>query len=144
MKRLAVAVALLALAGCGDEVPGGGPAPGPGPGQRACTEIGCNDSVAVDLDRVPRGARVTLCVDGRCRPAQEPSPQLYTVMAPLERGSGARVRVTVTMRRGGRTLARVAKTFAVRKDRPNGPGCPPVCRFVSAEFDAPSRTLRET
>jgi hypothetical protein len=141
VKRLAAALALLLLAGCGDEVPEGGPAPGPGPTDRACTEIGCVDSVAVDLDRVPRGARVTLCVDGRCQPAQ--APQLYTVSAPLERGSGERVRVTVTVRRGGRTLARAAKTFAVRKDRPNGPGCPPVCRFVNASFDVPSRTLQE-
>jgi hypothetical protein len=144
VKRLAVTLALLALAGCGDEVPAGGPAPGPGPGQRACTEIGCNDSVSVDLDRLPRGARVTLCVDGRCQPAQDVSPQLYTAMAPLARGSGNRVRVTLTVRRGGRTLARVAKTFAVRKDRPNGPGCPPVCRFVNASFDVPSRTLQES
>ena len=141
MKRLAVALALLPLAGCG-EVPGGGPAPSPVP--QACTEIGCLDSVAVDLDRVPRGARVTLCVDGRCQPAQESSPQLDTVSAPLGRGSGDRVRVTGTVRRGGRTLARAAKTFAVRKDRPNGPGCPPVCRFVNARFDVSSRTLQET
>jgi hypothetical protein len=143
VKRHAVALALLLLAGCGDGVPGGGPAPGPGPGQRACTEIGCDDSVAVELDRVPRGARVTLCVDGRCQPPQDVAPQLYTVTAPLRRGAGDRVRVTVTVRRGGRTLARAAKTFAVRKDRPNGPGCPPVCRFVNASFDVPSRTLQE-
>ena len=140
MGRFAIALALLALSGCGDGA--GGPAPEPT--GRTCTEIGCVDSVDVQVKRMPRGGRVRLCVDGRCQPAQPGSPDLHSVAAPIERGSGDRVRVTVTVRRGGRTLARVAKTFAVRKDRPNGPGCPPVCRFVNASFDVPSRTLQES
>jgi hypothetical protein len=142
MRRSAIALVLLALSGCGGD--GDGDAAEPAPTARACTEIGCVDSVDVQLKRVPRGARVRLCVDGSCQPAKRAgSPRLYSVNAPLERGSGDRVRVTVTVRTAGRTIARVAARFTVRTARPNGPGCPPVCRFVNASFDVPSRTLQE-
>jgi hypothetical protein len=143
MRRLGIALALLALSACGDD-DDGGTAATPTPTARACTEIGCLDGVSVDVNRVPRGARVTLCIDGRCQPAQVAAPILYTVSGPLERSSGDAARISITVRRDGRTIARTAKRFEVRTERPNGPGCPPLCRFVNARFDFPSRTLEES
>lgn len=134
MRRLVIAVALLALAGCGQDDEGGAAEPP----ARACTEIGCFDSARVVLDGAPAGARVTLCVDGRCERARS---GLGEVGARLARDGGDVVRVTVTVRKGGRTIARASERLPVRTERPNGPGCPPVCRFVTARFDVPSGTL---
>jgi hypothetical protein len=144
MRRLGIALALLALSGCGDDDGTAREPSPPVPTAQPCTEIGCLDSVEVDVNRAPRGARVTLCIDGRCQPAQTASPVIYSVRGPLERSSGDAVRVSITVRKGGRTIARETKRFAVQTDRPNGPNCPPVCRFVHASFDLPSRTLRQS
>ena len=140
MRRAIIALAVLATAGCGGDESGAEPAPTP----RACTEIGCSDGVYVELSRVPRDARVTLCVNGRCRRARAAGPGRWQVDAPLGPAPGDAVSVAVTVRRGGRTIARAAERLAVRTVQPNGPGCPPVCRMVTARFDVPAATLEAT
>ena len=142
MRKLGIAVALLALAGCGDEEPAATPTVEPP--VRACTEIGCSDGVYVELHDVPRDAEVTLCVDDRCRPARAGAPGLGQVDAPLGSAAGDAVRVAITVRRDGRTIARGAERLEVRTEQPNGPGCPPVCRMVTARFDMAAESLQAT
>jgi len=142
MRRLGIALALLALGGCGDEEPEATPTVEPP--VRACTEIGCSDGVYVQLSDVPRDAEVTLCVDGRCRPARAGAPGLGQVDAPLGRAAGETVRVAITVRRGGRTIARASERLEVRTERPNGPGCPPMCRMATARFDMAAESLQAT
>lgn len=136
MRRLAIALALLALAGCGDDGAADEPTP------RACTEIGCNDLAEVRFEELPRGRLwIRLCADGRCELIRGDGRGLVQASVRLAQGSGDTVRVSVTIRRRGRTLLRVAERLPVTTSRPNGPGCPPVCRSVRAQLDFEARAL---
>jgi hypothetical protein len=141
MRGLLVIGAALALAGCGgdDDADGTGAPP-----QAACTEIGCApDGVEVEVAGIPAGeVEIALCVEKRkCVRRRRGEP------LPLVGGSipqrGDRVRVTMIVRKDGREIARATRRLPVRISRPNGPDCPPPCRYVRARFDVPSSTLEE-
>ena len=134
MRARLTIVALLALAGCG-----GDDADTSSPPQRGCTEIGCApEGVEVDVQGLPAGnVEVALCVeDRRCVTGGTP----ITGVLPKR---GDRVRVTMIVREDGREVARVTQRLPVRVSRPNGPDCPPPCRYVRARFDVPSGALEE-
>ena len=141
-----LAAALLALAGCGGD--GGGDAPratatatAPADGL-ACTEIGCSNVAQVEFARAPRGrVEIRMCVEGRCQTSVSRGRAPVALGIPLPESPGDRVRVTLTMRRNGRTVARADEQIPVRTVRPNGPDCPPVCRMANARFDAALGTL---
>jgi hypothetical protein len=61
---------------------------------------------------------------------------------PLPRTTGDTARVSVTIRKGGRTVARVSERLEVATVRPNEPNCPPVCRFIDARLDVRHRLLQ--
>ena len=146
MRRHAITLALFALAGCGDD--GGGDAPRatatatPPAGGLACTEIGCSNVAQVEFEGAPRGrVEVRMCVEDRCQTSVSRGQPPVALGIPLPESVGDSVRVTVTMRRNGRTVARVDEQIPVRTTRPNGPDCPPVCRQASARFDVGTETL---
>jgi hypothetical protein len=143
MPRGVLAVALFVLAaGCGSDGAGSEPSPTASPpAARACTEIGCGpEGAEVSLNRVPRGADVTLCVARRCVTEEDIGPGAQDIGEFLPR-AGDSVRVSVTVRQRGRVIRRAVERLQVRTDRPNGPDCPPVCGFIHARFDLPSGVL---
>lgn len=143
MRRLGIVLAALVLTGCGDEGAADEPPPRETPpATRACTEIGCNDLAEVRFVRMPRGRLwIRLCADQRCELIRSDGRGLVRTGVPLAGGTGDTVRVSVTVRRRGRTLLRVAERLPVVTSQPNGPDCPPVCRSVAARFDFAARAL---
>ena len=82
-----------------------------------------------------------MCVEGRCQTSVSRGRAPVALGIPLSESPGDRVRVTLTMRRNGRTVARADEQIPVRTVRPNGPDCPPVCRIANARFDVALGTL---
>jgi hypothetical protein len=138
MRRLGIALALLALAGCGDD----GAADELPPAARACTEIGCNSLAEVRFVKMPRGRLwIRLCADERCELIRSDGRGLVRTGVPLAEGTGDTVRVSVTIRRHDRTRLRVAERLPVETSRPNGPDCPPVCRYAASRLDVATGRL---
>jgi len=136
-------LAVLTLAGCRDG--DSAQAPTATPAQRACTEIGCApEGVELDFQRIPSGnVEVVLCVEDRkCVHEEGHGAPLQLVGDFLPKGID-RVRVAVTVRKDGRELVRLTRRFPVRISRPNGPDCPPPCRYVRLRLDVPTRTLED-
>jgi hypothetical protein len=130
----------LALAGCGDRNRSDTTAT---PTEQACTEIGCApEGVDLDFQRTPTGnVEVVLCVEDRkCVRDESRGAPLQNIGDFLPKRID-RVRVAVIVRKDGREIARVARRFPVRISRPNGPDCPPPCRYVRLRLDVPTRTL---
>jgi hypothetical protein len=144
MRRLATTLALLALAGCGGDDGGDAPratATPPGDGL-ACTEIGCNDIAQVEFAEAPSGRVVVrMCVEDRCQRSVSRGQPPVALGIPLPQSTGESVRVSVTVRRNGRTVARAAEQIPMTTTRPNGPDCPPVCRVANARLDVALGTL---
>jgi hypothetical protein len=144
VRRPAITLALLALAGCGDdgEAPRATATATPPSGGLACTEIGCSNVAQVEFEGAPRGrVEVRMCVEERCQTSVSRGQPPVALGIPLPQSVGDSVRVTVTMRRNGRTVARVDEQIPVRTTRPNGPDCPPVCRQANARLDVATKTL---
>lgn len=89
----------------------------------SCTEIGCVDGVSVTVDQ-PGERPLEACVGAVCTSGGE---HLHVVGVPL----GERVEVVVRVV-GGAEVARAV--VPVEKTRPNGRGCPPVCRTARARL----------
>ena len=91
---------------------------------------------------MPRGRLwIRLCADQRCELIRSDGRGLVRTGVPLAEGTGDTVRVSVTIRRRGRTLLRVAERLPVVTSQPNGPDCPPVCRSVPARLGFAARAL---
>src|SRR5688572_10447594 len=123
--RLIPLLLLAALPGCG-EAPAA-----------ACTEIGCLPASAqVLISGLPDAqGSVKLCAADRCRTVRGPRRQLTRVVVDLPETTDERVRVRIVVRSGGRVVAHDAALFTVETLRPNGPDCPPVCRFARGRLD---------
>jgi hypothetical protein len=125
-RHLAVLLALGALAGCGGAEESG-----------ACTEIGCQPAVAqVQIAGLPSTpAVVELCAGDECTTVRGSRRRLGRVVVNLPESAGKDVEVRVVVRSDGRVIARDASAIPVEEWRPNGPDCPPVCRFARARLD---------
>lgn len=165
MKRLfdwscllgASALSIVACSGASAPSPSTPPPP-PAPAPRACTEIGCEDGLRIELVRAawPAGNyRVQLDVDGTTttcsgqlplRPCEQ-GPSFNCEGAPVRFGeSGCALpaeahsitdinlpttsaqRVTLTLEHDGALIGTTTLTPEYNEQRPNGPDCPPVCR----------------
>jgi hypothetical protein len=136
----------LALGGlaCGDDESAGagsngGDGGGGGPPVRACTEIGCASGLYLDVRAVrrelPEAERLRVCLAAKCRGFDLDRTDLVAMGL---RGLGERQRVAVRMvvlDAAGEPLARRRTTAPVRRSRPNGPGCPPVCFQVAVRLE---------
>ncbi len=110
-------VLLLGVAGCG----AGGP---------TCTLIGCASQLTVQL---PAGTgAVSACVAGVCTSTVSGG----VLQVPLSRASDTAADLTVTV--GGTTYA---AQVPLRRTRPNGQACPPVCVTGTAALDVAAGTL---
>ena len=127
--RLALVFGLAGLGGCGALAPG------------ACTLIGCQDGLMVQLATVPSGDfRVEL------RATSPTSQPVYVFVC----GSNTSCQhgvffpgygedqafVTVVTSAGARTTEVTGIRY--RLTRPNGPNCPPECRQATVAADVPS------
>ncbi len=135
--RLASVLLVAALAGCGD---GGADSAVP---DHPCTEIGCGPSSAsVELTGM-RAVPVTvkICAEQRCATLGSRGDQLTEVNVGLPENVGDSVRVVVEVRSGRRVLTKQAAVIPVETSRPNGPDCPPVCKFARARLDVAGGVL---
>lgn len=102
-----------------------------GPPPRACTLIACAAGVRVRLGGLPAAARsARVCVAGRCGPVKpiERSRPLTARLPRSQRTAGRVVQISIRLIDGqGQTVSRVSRRATVRRTRPNGPDCPPVC-----------------
>ena len=130
--RLAVLVVLGAVAGCGN-----------GSAAADCTEIGCLPASAqLQLSGLPSGpAVVELCADEECRTVRGTRGRLGRVSVALPRSAGDRVRIRVSVRSRGKAIAEDAALIPVESTRPNGPDCPPVCRYARSRMDLATHRL---
>lgn len=103
------------------------PAPGP---IVTCTQIGCSDGLAVEIDGFSEEVRIELAADGETRTltCQPPGPCSHFVPDFMPE------QVTMTAVLAGREEER-AFTPEYRDERPNGPDCPPVCRQAKVRWD---------
>lgn len=138
--RLGTALLLGALAGCGDD---DAPRATPPPPARACTEIGCGPpSAIVELSGMrAEPVTVKICAEQRCATLRSRGDQLTEVNVGLPEDAGESVRVLVEVRSGRRVVTKQAAVVPVKSSRPNGPGCPPVCKFARARLDVATGVL---
>jgi hypothetical protein len=125
--RLVVLPMLAMLVGCGAG----------GEGSGACTEIGCQPASAqVQIAGLPSTpAVVELCAGETCTTVRGSRRRLGRVVVDLPETAGEEVRVQIAVRDGGNVIARDAALIPVQELRPNGPDCPPVCRFARGRLD---------
>ena len=98
-----------------------------------CTTIGCADGIAI---RAPSGVvelsigTLTVCVEGECQEGRfDPGPGIdVTFMQFPDMDDGEEVTAVLVMPDGARYEAEAT----ANRNRPNGPGCGPVC--IDAEL----------
>jgi hypothetical protein len=132
--RLAVLLGLGVLLGCSGDGESG---------TSGCTEIGCQPATAqVQLSGLPAApAVVELCADDECRTVRGSRRQLARVVVGLPRAAGERVEIRVRIRSRGRVIADDAALIPVDSIRPNGPDCPPVCRYARSRMSLATSEL---
>lgn len=142
MNRARLLGALLAIGlvfAVGPTMPAGGEeAELPG-AIRECTLVGCESGVFARVGRIrrqlPKARSIELCSLGKCR-----SFRVRTDLASLRlrdvRGK-RRVRVKLVVRnRSGKRIHSDRIRVRLRRVRPNGPDCPPVCFSCMLALDA--------
>ena len=120
---------LLCAAGCGGDTAG---AP-----SGDCTEIGCLPAYAqVQVSGLPEGPfRVRVCAEQRCHAVRGSRRQVNRVVVELPESVATSTRVEIEVRSRGRVIAKDGAEIPVESHRPNGPDCPPECRFARARLD---------
>jgi hypothetical protein len=136
--------AAAALIGCGGDEDSAARPPAAGPPRVACTEIGCDSGVFLDVSpvrrRLPDAERLKLCLRRKCRTYPLRRVDLVNLsVRGLREGQRVSVRMVV-FGRDGEVLRRSAVRAPVRKVQPNGPQCPPTCFQVGVRLDR--KTLR--
>lgn len=107
------------------------------PDARACTMIGCESGVAVDLSAMPEGA---FSVELTPLPGDDATVKQCTTAAACGRSlffagvSADSVSVKVTTSAGTRTV-RTRATYTT--SQPNGPQCDPTCRQARVAVSVP-------
>lgn len=138
------AVSAVAAAGCGADDDSAAGASNGEPPPVACTEIGCESGVFLDIGVIKRNLaaaeRVKLCLRTRCRTYSLARADLVNLSVKgLREGQRVSVRMVI-YGEGGEVLRRSAVRAPVRKVKPNGPRCPPTCFQVPVRIDR--QTLR--
>jgi hypothetical protein len=141
---LCLAAAAAVLIGCGDGEDSPARTPTAGPSPVACTEIGCESGVFLDIrpvrKRLPEAERIKLCLRKKCRSYSLARVDLVNLsVRGLREGQRVSVRLAV-FGRGGEVLRHSAIRAPVRKAQPNGPECPPTCFQVGVRLNR--ETLR--
>ena len=122
-----ILVAVIAVTSCGPAAPEA----------RACTLIGCESGVAVDLSATPSGA---FSVELTPIPGGEATLKECTTAASCGRSlffagvSADSVEVKVTTAAGTRSVRTRAAYFT---SQPNGPQCDPTCRQARVAVELP-------
>jgi hypothetical protein len=140
VKRLGMISALVAAAllnaSCGGDDSGSTQGPG---APAACTEIGCDSGLFLDLSpiaaRMPVAKKVKVCLEGHCQTFSAKEPQAMIVDRKLNAEQSVTVTVTATDATG-KVLLRESKSVRTVRAQPNGPDCPPVCFQVPLKLDA--------
>lgn len=156
-RPLAAALALVLAAACSAPAPEGGageapadpangtasapratggdpstaePSPVPPPVATACTQIGCDDGLGVELDGFQEEVEIELTAGDETRTLTclPPGPCHHFVPEFLPE----EVTVTVFLPEGEE---RRTFTPEYRDERPNGPDCPPVCRQARIRWE---------
>jgi hypothetical protein len=103
-------------------------------GEQACTLIGCMDGVHIEVadELVGDAASLTACMGGMCsdHELQQDLPGVVPLVVVEREGLAPRDRVDVTVEvrdEDGGLLAEHQQELVIEEQRPNGPGCPPVC-----------------
>ena len=152
MKRLglgaALVVAALLAAGCGGGGAGdSGQSQGPGSpgsgadggGAVACTEIGCDSGLFLDLSpiaaKMPDAKKVEVCLEDRCQTFSPKESLAMVVDHRLKSEQSVTVTLTATDA-AGHVVFRESKSVRSQRAQPNGHGCPPVCFQVPLKLDA--------
>jgi hypothetical protein len=127
--RIGAALGLLCAAGCSDD-PGGSR-------QGSCTEIGCLPAYAqVQVSGLPEGPfRVRVCAEQRCNTVRGSRRQVNRVVVELPESVAESTSVEIEVRNRGRVIATDSAEIPVESHRPNGPNCPPECRFARGRLD---------
>jgi hypothetical protein len=122
--RLLFLIPLLALAACN------------GPAEQACTMIGCNDGLRVDLDGFAPDEAFTAraLVDGAVVATAE-CAQGGCADVWLDGVAAPNVTIEIATESGQTWSATFAPEYA--EVQPNGPGCPPVCLQAAVQMPAP-------
>ena len=105
----------------------------------ACTLIGCQSSVVVDVASLkakayPLSATAKLCVQDQCSTRKvtfltDAGDTFVEVVLPTGSSfrEGEQVPVTLTVSQGGSMLADITTTAALARSAPNGERCGPIC-----------------
>ena len=141
---LSICAAAL-LAGCGEKDEPSFDAGSDQPPGVACTEIGCDSGLFLDLAPVkknlPAAQRIELCLDTTCRSYDLSRIDLVNLTDEgLREGQQVEVRMTI-YGSGDAVLRRSAIPATVRKAQPNGPECPPTCFQVPVRLDPETQQL---
>lgn len=106
----------------------------------ACTSIGAQSGVSVDISGQGRGEPITatVCVEGQCSDTSVKGAEGPIFIANSKVTSEEPTRVTVTVRRQSGAVIVPPRETTVRPTRvqPNGPGCDPTA-YVATVSVAP-------
>ena len=144
-RLLCLAVVTVMAIGCGDDEDSSARTPTAGPPPVACTEIGCESGVFLDLSpvrkRLPEAERIRLCLRRKCRTYSLARVDLVNLsVRGLREGQRVSVRLAV-FGQGGEVVRRSVVRAPVRKAQPNGPKCPPTCFQVAVRLNRQSLRL---
>jgi hypothetical protein len=147
-RMLCLAAFAAALVACGDDEDSSARTPTANPPPVACTEIGCDSGVFLDVSpvrkRLPEARRLKLCLRDKCRTYSLARVGFVSLsVRGLRAGQRVSVRLVVFGERG-EVLRRSAVRAPVRKVQPNGPNCPPTCFQVGVRLDRKSLRLEAT
>jgi hypothetical protein len=147
-RLLFVTTVAAAAIGCGEDDESSAREPNGGAPPVACTEIGCDSGVFLDVSpvqrRLPEAERLKLCLRKKCRTYSLARVDLVNLsVRGLREGQRVSVRLVV-FGEGGEVLRRSAVRAPVRRVKPNGPKCPPTCFQVGVRLDRQSLRLEPT
>lgn len=112
---IAVALAFAGATSCSEEK------------ERACSLIGCRDGLQVESTGLRPNQTIDVCVGDNCVSVQATGGLGFTeILAASEV-----VDVKVVVRESGALVSEERRPVPVTVLKPNGEGCPPMCKVIS-------------